>query len=182
MNTYLTGNVFTPGSEEFEKGFVHVQSGSYLNYFNKEESVTVVDCTGPGILVVPGLVDLHVHVYHDATVLGVEPDRSCLERYGKEKCVTLHEMSKGCDYSCGWGQRRLYDLRWPQEVCDGAQRHPGAGLAPHCMSWPGWCWLQWTCLGGWGRSGQHQCTQGVKYGLYLWSFVATLCRLINVLK
>ena len=27
-----------------------------------------------------GLVDLHVHVYHDATVLGVEPDLRCLQR------------------------------------------------------------------------------------------------------
>lgn len=81
MNTYIAGNVFLPATEEFEKGFVHVQSGSFFNYFNDdEESKEIVDCTGPGMMLVPGLIDLHVHVYHDATVLGVEPDKSCLER------------------------------------------------------------------------------------------------------
>ena len=80
MNTYIAGNVFLPGAEEFEKGFVHVQSGSFFHSFNDdEECKELVDCTG--MMIVPGLIDLHVHVYHDATVLGVEPDKSCLERY-----------------------------------------------------------------------------------------------------
>ena len=37
----------------------------------------------PGeMMIVRGVMDLHVHVYHDATVLGVEPDTCCLQRWG----------------------------------------------------------------------------------------------------
>ena len=82
MNTYIAGNVFHPVTGKFKKGFINVQSGSFFNYLNdEEESKEIIDSNGPGMLIVPGLIDLHVHVYHDATVLGVEPDKSCLERY-----------------------------------------------------------------------------------------------------
>lgn len=73
----MYGNVFHPGTGKF----INVQSGSFFNYFNDDEESKEIDCTGPGMMIVPGLIDLHVHVYHDATVLGVEPDKSCLERY-----------------------------------------------------------------------------------------------------
>ncbi len=33
-----------------------------------------------GCLVVPGLIDLHTHVYEHATTLGVNPDETCLAR------------------------------------------------------------------------------------------------------
>ena len=90
MNTYIAGNVFHPGTSEFEKGFINVQSGSFVNYFNDDEESKEIDCTGPGMMIVPGLIDLHVHVYYDATVLGVEPDKSCLGRYfQKVNIVTL---------------------------------------------------------------------------------------------
>ena len=82
MNTYIAGNVFHPGIGKFEKGYINVQSGSFFNSLNdEEEAKEIVDCNGPGMMIVPGLIDLHVHVYHDVTVLGVEPDKSCLERY-----------------------------------------------------------------------------------------------------
>ena len=42
------------------------------------EDWEVVDCRG--LLVLPGLIDLHVHCYHAATVLGLEPDAACLAR------------------------------------------------------------------------------------------------------
>jgi dihydroorotase len=37
-----------------------------------------VDATG--FFVVPGLIDCHAHVYEHATVLGVNPDETCLSR------------------------------------------------------------------------------------------------------
>ena len=39
---------------------------------------TEVDCSG--LIVCPGLVDLHTHVYLHSTTLGVDPDRTCLGR------------------------------------------------------------------------------------------------------
>ena len=33
-----------------------------------------------GCLVVPGLIDFHVHVYEHCTQLGVNPDDNCLAR------------------------------------------------------------------------------------------------------
>ena len=60
---------FSPVQKSLRKGLSN----------DDEESKEILDCNG--MMIVPGLIDLHVHVYHDATVLGVEPDKSCLERY-----------------------------------------------------------------------------------------------------
>ena len=40
------------------------------------------------MIIVRGVMDLHVHVYHDATVLGVEPDTCCLQRWGTRVAIT----------------------------------------------------------------------------------------------
>lgn len=43
-----------------------------------DAATDVVDVTGK--LVVPGLVDIHTHVYPDVTIISVEPDRDCLAK------------------------------------------------------------------------------------------------------
>ena len=82
MNTHLTGNVFDPASEKFKKGYIRVRDGFFAlqleEWLVENEVYREVDCTD--MMIVPGLIDLHVHVFHDATMLGVEPDKSCLER------------------------------------------------------------------------------------------------------
>ena len=65
---------------ELEQRNIRVEAGLVREEEEEEEEEgwEVVDCRG--LLVLPGLIDLHVHVYHDATVLGVEPDSACLAR------------------------------------------------------------------------------------------------------
>ena len=48
-----------------------------------------------GCFVVPGLIDVHAHVYQHATVLGVDPDTTCLAR-GKSsiKPKIIHLIKK----------------------------------------------------------------------------------------
>ena len=53
--------------------------GENLKYENAES----VDCQG--LLVVPGLIDLHTHVYWGGTSIGVDPD----EHADKSACTTL---------------------------------------------------------------------------------------------
>lgn len=42
-----------------------------------------------GCYVVPGLIDIHVHVYQYCTVLGANPDESCLAR-GMYLCILYY--------------------------------------------------------------------------------------------
>ena len=74
LNTFKTmflknGLIFNAKSKEFKLGDIWLKTN---------QPSEDLDCSG--CLVVPGLVDLHAHVYHDATVLGVEPDKYCLSR------------------------------------------------------------------------------------------------------
>ena len=55
----------------------------------------------PGLLVVPGLVDIHVHVYQDETPLGIDADEYCLSR-GSTTVVDLG--SAGCENMEGIAQ------------------------------------------------------------------------------
>ena len=69
----------------------------------------------PGeMMIVRGVMDLHVHVYHDATVLGVEPDTCCLQRWG---------------HACSCNLTRDTCCRGVTTVVDGGS----AG----CMTYPG---------------------------------------------
>ena len=78
QNLRLTaGSVFSSGTGEFEQRDLLVAAG-LISEASAEADWEELDCRD--LLVVPGLIDLHVHVYHDVTVLGVEPDLCCLQR------------------------------------------------------------------------------------------------------
>lgn len=53
-----------------------VEGGHVLHHVVDED--VVVDANG--CIVVPGLIDIHAHVFEHATVLGVNPDKTCLAR------------------------------------------------------------------------------------------------------
>ena len=72
------GTVFNASLGCLEPGDVFVTADGLISSNLEEPDSQELDCRG--LLVVPGLIDLHVHVYHDATVLGVEPDLRCLQR------------------------------------------------------------------------------------------------------
>ena len=79
------GLVFNSSRRELEQRDLRVEAGLITETSSQPgeegeegEGWEVVDCQG--LLVLPGLIDLHVHVYHAATVLGVEPDSACLAR------------------------------------------------------------------------------------------------------
>ena len=66
------GNIFSTKMKSFYQ--------DDLTVYNDDDTERIeVDCSD--MMIVPGLVDLHVHVYRDATVLGVEPDQYCLNRW-----------------------------------------------------------------------------------------------------
>ena len=71
-----------PSSNRVNKQFsiedLCIKDGKIVSNEDLAPEVPIIDCHG--LLVVPGLVDLHTHVYHDFTVLGVEPDQHCLQR------------------------------------------------------------------------------------------------------
>ena len=71
------GLVFNSRRQELEERDLLVKAGR-ITETREGDDWEVVDCQG--LLVLPGLIDLHVHVYHAATVLGVEPDSACLAR------------------------------------------------------------------------------------------------------
>ena len=70
--------MFNSKRQKLEERDILVEAGRITETREGEEDWEVVDCQG--LLVLPGLIDLHVHVYHAATVLGVEPDTTCLAR------------------------------------------------------------------------------------------------------
>lgn len=43
-----------------------------------EKGTNEIDATG--LYVVPGLIDIHTHLFEHATVLGISPDKFCLAR------------------------------------------------------------------------------------------------------
>ena len=52
--------------------------GGHVLHCVVDHDVVVVDADG--CVVVPGLIDIHAHVFEHATVLGVNPDKTCLAR------------------------------------------------------------------------------------------------------
>ena len=64
-----------PASGRDETGTVAVGDG---NLVPAEPAARTIDASG--LLVVPGLVDLHTHVYPGVSHYGVDPDRHCLAR------------------------------------------------------------------------------------------------------
>ena len=71
------GRVIDPATGANGEGAVRVDSGRIVAA-DGAESRRTIDATG--LLVVPGLIDLHVHVYPGVSHYGVEPDPTCLLR------------------------------------------------------------------------------------------------------
>ena len=73
------GNIFCPLQKKFKVKDLCVKDGRIESQEEISEEDSIID--SQGLIVVPGLVDLHTHAYHDFTVLGVEPNKCCLHRY-----------------------------------------------------------------------------------------------------
>ena len=75
------GTVIDPASGRHDLGDIRIEAGRIAAVGPDAvpaDAVDVIDATG--LLVVPGLIDLHVHVYPGVADLSVEADRACLGR------------------------------------------------------------------------------------------------------
>ena len=76
MDLALTGGtIYDPASGKkgkFDVGFKNGRIAAVQEHINSDAAREFVDVTGK--TVVPGLIDLHTHVYHGGTSLGVHPD------------------------------------------------------------------------------------------------------------
>jgi dihydroorotase len=72
------GRVIDPAQGLDEPAAVGIERGHIVSVGTTVEAQRTIDATG--LIVVPGLVDLHVHVYPGVSHYGVEPDTHCLER------------------------------------------------------------------------------------------------------
>ncbi len=72
------GRVVDPARGVDEVATVAIDQGRIVEAPSDAEARETVDATG--LLVVPGLIDLHVHVYPGVSHYGVEPDGTCLAR------------------------------------------------------------------------------------------------------
>src|SRR5690348_14821710 len=73
------GRVIDPAAEIDQTADILVQAGRVAAVGTGIEApagARVIDCRGK--VVVPGLIDLHCHVYFGGTMIGVEPDPLCL--------------------------------------------------------------------------------------------------------
>ena len=81
MELVLTGGtIFDPAtgkSGRYDVGFDKGRIAAIGEAINPDAAQKSVDVTGKTI--VPGLIDLHTHVYHGGTSLGVHPDNLALE-------------------------------------------------------------------------------------------------------
>ena len=82
MNTIIKGGyVIDPGNQRQGYLDVHLADGKV-----KEVAANIRPCDGDvvedatGLLVCPGLIDMHTHCYQYATPLGVNPDDTCLAK------------------------------------------------------------------------------------------------------
>ncbi len=69
------GRIVDPAESRDATGDVAISKGQVAlvaDHIPAASSVPVVDATG--LLVLPGLIDLHAHVFHDFTYWGVDPD------------------------------------------------------------------------------------------------------------
>ena len=75
------GTVIDPLIELNARRHVALQGGRVVAILDPTEPVSAqqtLDCTG--LLVVPGLIDFHVHVFPGVSNFGVDPDETCLAR------------------------------------------------------------------------------------------------------
>lgn len=81
MDLALTGGtIYDPASGKkgrYDVGFSKGRISAIQEHINSDAAQTSIDVTGKTI--VPGLIDLHTHVYHGGTSLGVHPDNLALE-------------------------------------------------------------------------------------------------------
>jgi dihydroorotase len=72
------GRVIDPAAGADGPGVVAVDQGRIVAPAEATHARRTIDATG--MIVVPGLIDLHVHVYPGVSHYGVEPDATCLLR------------------------------------------------------------------------------------------------------
>ena len=72
------GRVIDPAAGTDGPGVVAVDQGRIVAPAEAADARRTIDATG--LIVVPGLIDLHVHVYPGVSHYGVEPDATCLLR------------------------------------------------------------------------------------------------------
>jgi dihydroorotase len=72
------GRVIDPAAGADGPGVVAVDQGRIVAPAEATDARRTIDATG--MIVVPGLIDLHVHVYPGVSHYGVEPDATCLLR------------------------------------------------------------------------------------------------------
>jgi len=75
------GRVIDPASDKDGVADVAIKDGriaAVVDHIAGDSAAECLDVTGK--LVVPGLIDIHAHVYPSVTTISVEPDRDCLAR------------------------------------------------------------------------------------------------------
>jgi dihydroorotase len=75
--------MFNPNIRQYLYGDILIEYGKITSFFNNmnisPDTAEIIDLEGR--LVVPGLVDMHAHLYNDSSSIGVTPDPHCIN-YG----------------------------------------------------------------------------------------------------
>ncbi len=104
-----------------------------------------------GCLVVPGLIDLHAHVYEHATTLGVNPDETCLARGNDNNRINFTSFFHwyiNRSHHSGWRRKlRSNDISRTQEIYHWEEPNQSFGILAHCLSWTSWSRMFRTRLG-----------------------------------
>ena len=84
-NTLIrNGHVIDPANQVDTIADVLIVNGKIeaveANLVIPDDKLKVEEFDARGLVVTPGLIDCHVHVYEHATVLGLNPDQYCLSR------------------------------------------------------------------------------------------------------
>ena len=74
------GHVIDPMNNVDQLCDVAIQDGKIVAVGRNIPNSCDNEYDAKGCYVVPGLIDIHVHVYQYCTVLGANPDESCLAR------------------------------------------------------------------------------------------------------
>ena len=78
---FINGTVIDPASNLNAKRTVAIRAGRVAAIVDPSlpiKSLQTLDCSGQ--LIVPGLIDFHVHVFPGVSNFGVDPDETCLAR------------------------------------------------------------------------------------------------------